>query len=138
MELISEARPRLITLEPESAEGNGLLDYLNSCTLVFDLFILWDSLLYLPEEQRSALLEVLHERSTSGSSLVTYTSTRKSIPLAPSRYLVSGSCQVEIIPTTTHVVANPLPDLNRTLPGWRSLRSVQLRNGFREHLLVRS
>jgi len=137
MEFVAEAKGKLITLEPDTKEGNSLIEFLQECPREFDVIFIWDHLLYNESTNTSGMLKLLESCSKMGTSLVMLASTRQSIPARPSKFVISPNSSVEIIPTTTFSKTAEFFDTCKQLPHWRCMRATQLRNGFREYLLVK-
>jgi hypothetical protein len=137
LELVTNVKGRLVTLEHDSEAGDSLLEHLGENPRHFDAIFLWDRMLFVTGEERRALLNAVSRCSTMGSSLVLYTSTRHSIPARPSGFSLTRGSRVEMKPTTTLTTTAEVLEANKLLPGWRCMRATQLRNGFREHLLVK-
>ncbi len=102
----------------------------------YDIFILWDRLLYLKPEEVAGLSECLASHSHAGSALLTYTSTREIVAANPYKFAVREDLQIEMVPQSEKTRTRAPIDLAKSLSGWRCQRTVQLRNSYREHLLV--
>lgn len=135
-QFLCPAHPRIWTADPDTPEGDQLLDQISAMSEVFDVIFVWDRLLYLNDSERKELAKMLEQHAAPGSSLLAFSSVRNNLPAKPNDFIVKSDATVEMKPVTTEVVEHPAVDLTRILKGWRSTKSMQLRNSFREHLLV--
>jgi len=106
----------------------------------FDALLCWDVLDYLRPDQVTALMQRLSPVCQPGALALALVSTRSQIPTRPRRYRIVDretlACDGPEQPQ------RPCPrhsqgDLARTMAGFSVRRSVLLRNGVQECLLVR-
>lgn len=137
MEIVANAKGKLVVCDPKTEDGLSLLYFLPQSSQKFDTIFLWDNLLAEGVENQKELLLLIDNCSKMGTSLVMFTTTRHSIPSTASKFVLGPNSSIDIIPTTLQTINAEFFDTAKKLPVWRCMRATQLRNGFREHLLVR-
>lgn len=138
VEIVAKVKGKLVISDPKSDDGLSLLSYLEMGRQKFDTIFLWDNLLADGVPHKNELLSLLENCSKMGTSLVMFTTTRQVIPATQSKFIINDNSVVEIIPTTTQTIRVDFFDIAKQLPLWRCMRTTQLRNGFRESLLVKA
>jgi len=138
LNLVQKVKGKLLTLDLDSPDGTIVLSALLRNDPSFDAILLWDDLFYGGEAQREALHELVEISTRKGSVMVVHTSARHSVPARSNKISFAEDFTVEITPSTTETRHSEILDLKREFVGWRAVRTTQLRNGFREHLLVRA
>lgn len=105
----------------------------------FDAVLAWDVLDYLGQRQRAVLMELLLPLCRPGALFFCMVSIRPMIParplsyriLAPDRLLATGDEEALRQGPKLHQ-----PDILRSMPRFRVLKSFLLRHGVQEYLLV--
>jgi len=135
--LMAPLNPLLVSIDSETTSFSEQLCVIKSSSEQFDLVLLWDCLMYRTVSEQNQLLEVIQEHSTTGTNLMAYSTVRQELPQIPSFFKVDSDYTVSIIPRTSESICCQRSELFRSLSGWRNSHTLQLRNSFREHLIIR-
>jgi hypothetical protein len=105
--------------------------------LKFDFILAWDLFNYFDKDVLGSLTAHLTKHCRRGTILLCQIATQHHIPELPYRIRIVDDETIEYIPQSEVMKEAPryeVGDLARLLPGFRSLSSFVLRNGYREYL----
>ena len=106
-----------------------------------DVVLAWDILNYLKPEQFGCFIDHVTPLLNKGAYLYFLAYTQKDMPALPMQFKAAGPDRLDCKSLTAETRPSPRysqTELKRRLPGYSVVKSVLLRNGLQEYLLIRT